>query len=254
MKYAIIEDESLAVKRLSRLIQELRPRAQMMFTADTIEDAVHFFLTLPALDVVFMDIQLADGISLDIFRHCKVHAPVVFTTAYDHFAAQAFKVNSVDYLLKPIEKSELERALQRFETLFASHEPNVSSDIEQLIASIKEQRPEYRKRFLVKSGHKLVFVSMQHAAYFFSEEGTSFIVTKDGERYVVEYTLEELESQLDPTAFFRIHRSMIVSMNSIRKIEPHFNNRLLLDVDPPFDEEVAVSKHRSSEFKKWLDQ
>lgn len=253
MKYAIIEDESLAVQRLSRLIQELRPGAEMVFATDTVEDAVHYFISTPAPNLVLMDIQLADGISLDIFRHCKVDCPVIFTTAYDHFAVQAFKVNSIDYLLKPVEKNELLRALDRFDTLFAST-PHVHQDIDQLIAAIKEQRPEYRKRFLVKSGNKLVFLSMPQAAYFFSEEGTSFIVTREGERYIVEHTLEELESQLDPELFFRIHRGMIVSMQSIRKIEPHFNNRLLLEVNPPYDQEVAVSKHRSADFKKWLDR
>lgn len=254
MKIAVIEDESLAAKRLVRLINELRKDVVVDFQTDSVEDAVVYFSKKPNIDLAFMDVQLADGISLDIFQHTHVAVPVIFTTAYDHYAVKAFKVNSIDYLLKPIETAELQRALQRYEELFVGKQANVLPNLNQLIAVMRDQQGEFRKRFLVRSGAKLVFISVQNTAYFFSDEGSTFIVTLENERYLIEHTLDELEAQLNPEDFFRINRGMILQLQSIKKIEPHFNNRLLLEVTPVFASEVTVSRHRASTFKAWLNQ
>lgn len=254
MKIAVIEDESLAAKRLVRLISELRKDVVVDFQTDSVEDAVVYFDKNPDIQLAFMDVQLADGISLDIFQHTSVNVPVIFTTAYDHYAVKAFKVNSIDYLLKPIETKELERALHRYDALFAQKSTAALPDLHHLIAAVRAQQGEFRKRFLVRSGAKLVFISIQNVAYFFSDEGSTFIVNKDNERYLIEHTLDELEAQLNPEDFFRINRGMIVQLQSIKKIEPHFNNRLLLEISPAFETEITVSRHRASAFKSWLNQ
>lgn len=250
MKVVVIEDESLAAKRLVRMLETMRPDAEVLQQVDSVEDAVAFFHSHTAVDLAFMDVQLADGLSFEIFQKVKVPCPVIFTTAYDHFAVQAFKVNSVDYLLKPLEEKEMRRALDRFEELFHSQRQDMSA----FLAQLSERKAAFRKRFLVKSGGRLVFINAPQVAYFFSDEGLTFLVTIDNERYLLESSLEELEEQLDPEMYFRINRGMIVSLGCIGKIEPHFNNRLLLELSPAFEQEVTVSRQRSSEFKNWLNQ
>jgi DNA-binding LytR/AlgR family response regulator len=250
MKVLVVEDEPLAAKRLVKMLESMRPDMHVLQVIDSVEDAVAFFQTSEHVDLVFMDVQLADGLSFEIFQKATVNCPVIFTTAFDHFAVQAFKVNSVDYLLKPIEEQEMERALGRFEELFHAQK----DDMAKLLSQLSERKAVFRKRFLVKSGGRLVFVNVPQIAYFFSEEGLSFLVTTDNERYLLENTLEELEHQLDPELFFRINRGMIVSLSCMARIEPHFNNRLLLELVPSFEHEVTVSRQRSAEFKQWLNQ
>jgi DNA-binding LytR/AlgR family response regulator len=204
------------------------------------------------VDLIFMDIQLADGLSFDIFKSVNVPAPVIFTTAYDHYAIKAFKVNSIDYLLKPISDEDLKGALEKYELVKGNGKGN-NDDLRAIVESVRSEQAHFRKRFLVKTAGRLAFVPASEVAYFFSEEGVTFIVNAQNERYLLENTLEELESQLDPTEFFRINRKMILSTGCIARIEPYTNNRLLLNVSPDFSEEVVVSRHRTSEFKSWLD-
>lgn len=252
MKVLIIEDEQPAAKRLTRLITELRPRTEVLQCIDSIEDAVNYFQHEKNPDLVFMDIQLADGISFDIFSQVKVDAPVIFTTAYDHYALKAFKVNSIDYLLKPIEISELESALVKFESIHRQLN-QTPVDLAAMMSLIRSQGEPYKKRFLVKTAGRLTFIQVEDIAFLFSEGGNTFIVTTANDRFLIESVLDEMEEQLDPGVFFRINRKMIVSLNSIKRIEPHFNNRFLLNLNPEMEEEVIVSRQRSAEFRKWLD-
>jgi DNA-binding LytR/AlgR family response regulator len=253
MNVAIIEDELPAARRLERLILDIDPDIQVIARMDSVEDAVAFFQSGKKTDLVFMDIQLADGLSFDIFEKTAVDVPVIFTTAYDHYAVKAFKVNSIDYLLKPIEPEELKFAIDKFKSLLKKSS-DISFDYQTIIRSLHQAGHQFKKRFLVKTAGRLAFVQADDIAYFFSDEGNSFLVTSDNERFLLESILEEVESQLNPDEFFRINRKMILSLKSIRKIESHFNNRYLLQLSPAFEEEVIVSRQRSAEFRKWLDR
>lgn len=250
MKVLIVEDEQPAATRLQKLILAQRPQTLIAGVLDSVEDAVAYFETGEKLDLVFMDIQLADGLSFDIFSKTKVNAPVIFTTAFDHYAVKAFKVNSVDYLLKPVEEEELKNAITKFENIYAREQ---QPDFAAVIKAIKERTTEFKKRFLVKTAGRLAFVNVEDLAYFFSDDGNSFLVTTKGDRFLIDSILDEIETQLDPAKFFRINRAMILSLWSIKKIEPHFNNRFAIDLSPPFGEQAIVSRQRSAEFRTWLD-
>ncbi|MBL7941296.1 MAG: response regulator transcription factor [Flavobacteriales bacterium] len=250
MKVVIIEDEQPAVRRLQRLIGEVRPGTDILSVMDSVADAVEYFTSQPAPDLVFLDIHLADGLSFEIFGQVKLASPVIFTTAYDHYAVRAFKVNSVDYLLKPVDETELRNAFEKLES-FRQLPPSI--DLAAIIGKISPTSRTYRKRYLVRPAGRIAFVNVEDIAYFFSDDGRSFLVTKAGDRFLLDLTMEEIESELDPQSFFRINRAMMVSLGSIKKIEPHFNNRYSLELAPPFEEEVMVSRQRGSEFKSWLD-
>ncbi|MFN8700365.1 MAG: LytR/AlgR family response regulator transcription factor [Flavobacteriales bacterium] len=252
IRYLVVEDEQPAARRLIRMIGEMRPDWTLAAQADSIEDAAALLTQHPAPDLAFLDIQLADGLSFDIFQRIDVPCPVVFTTAYDHYAIKAFRVNGLDYLLKPVEPEGLMQSIQRFEE--SRKKPVHSDDLRELIASISRDRRDYRRRFLVKTAGRLAFIPVQDIAYAFSDDGSAFIVTRKNERYLVESTLEEMEGELSPDQFFRINRGLIVSMDAIVKIEPHFSNRLMLQLNPAFDNDVFVSRQRAAEFKSWLDQ
>ncbi len=249
MKVLIIEDESPAASRLERILRALEPTIELDRVIDTVEDSVDYFNENPKIDLIFMDIQLADGLSFEIFNRTKVTAPVIFTTAYDHYALKAFKVNSIDYLLKPVDETELKAAIEKYKNTQLSGE---AADLKSLLSAVRGEH-SFRKRFLVKTAGRLTFIPSDEVSYFFSEEGTTFIVNRANDRYLLEQTLEELEAQLDPGEFYRINRKMIVGSKSINRIEPYSNNRLSLTLHPAFAEEVIVSRHRTSDFKSWLD-
>ncbi|MFY7971655.1 MAG: LytR/AlgR family response regulator transcription factor [Flavobacteriales bacterium] len=251
MNVFLVEDEQPAARRLERLIKEVRPDYTVVEKADSIEDAVLFLKNKPAVDLLMFDIQLADGLSFEIFKQVEIDTPVIFTTAWDHYALKAFQVNSIDYLLKPIEKAQLDQALNKFERLNGQL---TNHSYHELIQQIQQEKPIYRKRFLIKAGGRLAFIPVESTAYFFSDEGHTFIVTSNGERYLLDQTLEELDQQLDPSLFFRINRKMTIHLNAIGRMEPHFSSRVLLELTPPFNEEVFVSRQRVSEFKQWIDQ
>lgn len=251
MRIVIIEDETPALKRLQRMVMTACPQAEIIATYDSVEDSVAGLNVLSEIDLIFMDIQLADGISLDIFQKVKVTAPVIFTTAFDHYAVKAFKVNSIDYLLKPVDEKELAAAISKFE----ARQQSVSEpDYHQIIQAIREQKQPFKQRFLVKTAGRLTFVPTNEVAYFFSDDGNTFLTTNGRDRFLIENTLEEIEGMLDPSVFFRISRKMIMSLHSIKRIEPHLNNRYVLEVHPEFEEEVVVSRQRSAEFRQWLDR
>ncbi|WP_306641433.1 LytR/AlgR family response regulator transcription factor [Sanyastnella coralliicola] len=248
MKVVIIEDELPAAQRLERLVKALRPDWSVVGTADSIEDAVED-LDETKPDLAFMDIQLADGQSFKIFEKTDVPCPVIFTTAHDEYAIQAFKVNSIDYLLKPIDEEQLEQAMQKFES------QQQGAQLPDLKALMQEFRSNvsYKKRFLIRSGQRLSFVPTTDIHWFVSEASSTFLVTATNERFLIDQTLDELEGELNPEQFFRINRKFIVTIDCISKIENYFNNRLLLEVAPEASEEVIVSRQRVKEFKSWID-
>jgi len=250
MKVLIIEDEELAVKKLEKTLAAVDATAEVAGVADSIKSSVEWLQQNPQPDLILMDIELSDGQSFEIFNLTEVNSPVIFTTSYDEFALKAFKVNSVDYLLKPIQKEELQAALEKFKKM--NSQPNVS--IDSLVKELQQklQPKEYRKRFLVKHGQKLVSVEINEIAYFYSDGRLNFFKTTDNKKFVVDYTMDELQEMLDPETFFRISRSFYVAVNAIARIDDYFGNRLILGLRPEVEKEALVSREKVTDFKKWM--
>jgi DNA-binding LytR/AlgR family response regulator len=251
MQVLIIEDEAAAARHLTKLIKSVRPNAQIVATLQSVQQSVAWLDAQPAPDLVFMDIQLADGISFSVFTKTKVTAPIVFTTAFDQYALRAFKVNSIDYLLKPIDSNELEQAIGKYEQLRAPALALSAEIATTLLTSI--QRPQFRSRFLVKAGKALEYLNTDDICYAYSEDGLTFLKDYTGKRYLVDQTLEQIESSVDPQAFFRINRKVLIHIRSVRSIHPYLNSRLLLKCDPAPEFELVVARDRASDFKKWID-
>ncbi len=252
MNILVIEDEQPAAKRLANLIADFRPQAHILSMIDSVEGAVKWLRANAPPDLMFLDIQLADGLSFDIFNQVPVQSPVIFTTAYDQYTLKAFKMNSVDYLLKPIDPEELAQALSKFDLLFGKKISYDLQSIQQLIQSMTQ--PTYKERFLVRVGQQMIYISVSDIQYFYSEDGLAYAKTTDNKRHLVDYTLEQLDESLDPKYFFRINRKVITHVNAIQKIAPYFNSRLKLEIKPKADFDVIVSRERVNDFKKWLDR
>lgn len=253
MKILIIEDEELAVKKLQKTLSAVEENAEVIGITDSIKNSVEWLKNNPAPDLILMDIELLDGQSFEIFNRVEVKSPVIFITSYDEYALRAFKVNSVDYLLKPVQKEDLQAAIDKFKKMniaSASHGLNMES----LVKSLQErlQPKEFRKRFLVKHANKLVSVEVDDIAFFLSDNGLNFFITKDNKKYLVDYLMDEIETMLDPDNFFRVSRSLIVTFISIEKMEDYFGNRLALKLKPDFDKEAIVSREKVADFKKWM--
>jgi DNA-binding LytR/AlgR family response regulator len=205
--------------------------------------------------LIFLDIQLADGISFDIFRQVEVNTPVIFTTAYDEYAIKAFQLNSIDYLLKPIQQPLLEKALKKLELLQKEKaKEGVSLSQEQLDSLLGAVKPSFKNRLLVRVGDNLKSVEIGDVAYFLAEDDVVFVLLQDGGRYIVDHSLNELESLLDPSVFFRITRNCITSIGSIKKVSKYFNSRLMVELTPPAPDKLLVSRVRVPDFMKWMDQ
>lgn len=266
MQVFIVEDEPLAVKKLIRLLEEVAFDVKVVGTAGGIHTAVEWLENNPAPDLIFLDIELSDGQSFEIFQRTRVKSPVIFVTSYDEFALQAFKVNSVDYLLKPVQKEDLSSAIAKYrdlKTQYSRDTSPISASIENLLLSLvgasdMAETPSgksgkaYRTRFLVKHLQKYVSVEVADIAYFWSEGRINFFKTRAGQKHLVEYTMEEIEGMLDPRDWFRVSRQFIVSVPAVAEIHPFFNNRLKLHLTPKEPEEVTVSRERVGDFKIWL--
>ena len=258
MKILIIEDEDLAVKKLRKTLSSLETESEVVGVADSIQSSLNWLESNDAPDLILMDIELSDGQSFEIFNRTEVKSPVVFTTSYDEYALKAFKVNSIDYLLKPIQKEDLQAALnkyQEFKSQFGNHkESNPNMNMDNLVKALQKklQLKEFRKRFLVKHGQKLVSVETEEIAYFFSDGRLNFFKTYDNRKFIVDYTMDELEDMLDPDRYFRISRSFYIAVDSVEQINDYFGNRLILHLKPPVDKEALVSREKVTEFKKWM--
>lgn len=254
MKTLIVEDERPAAKRLEKLLLEHCPECDILAFLDSVESATAWLSDQPSPDLIFMDIQLADGLSFDIFSNVTVTAPVIFTTAFDHYTLRAFKVHSVDYLLKPIDPEELKQALEKYRRFHRQPETYSSTGIEKMLESVLRQQT-YKERFLVKSGQHLGYVTVKEIAYFFSEEGIAFAQCLNGKKHIIENTLDQLETLLNPSDFFRINRQVILRPEAIQKISPWFNSRLKIEAATAANDlNFIVSRDRVNDFKKWLDK
>lgn len=258
MKVLIIEDEPFAQQELKRLLAKLNTDVEILDMIDTVEDSVEWLLSNPAPDLVFLDIQLADGLSFEIFKKIKVEAPVIFTTAFDEYAIQAFRLNSIDYLLKPVRINDLKNAMLKFEGMkkqFASHEQSsLSITPEQLQSLLLLGKAEYRSRFVARVGDQIKHVPVGEVAYFYAEDNVVFMVTTKKDRYIVEYSIEELNSLVDPKNFYRLNRSFLTQIGSINKVYKYMSSRLKIELKPDIDKEVFVSRARVANFMEWMER
>ncbi len=242
----IIEDEPLAMRRLSRMIQEIQPYWEIVGHADSIESAVSYLKSNSKPDLLFMDIQLADGISFSIFEQIEINIPVIFTTAYDDYTLKAFKVNSVDYLLKPIDSIELQAAISKFNSRSIEQIPNIAA----LLSSFN-QEIKYRSRFLLTKGDSLIPVNTNEIAWIIAEDKLVFLMQKSGVKSIFPYTLDDLQTQLNPQDFFRINRSVLAHRNCIHKAELHFNGKIKIQLNPSLETDLFVSREKATNFKNW---
>lgn len=251
MKVLIIEDEKFNAARLQRILKEIDLPVEVLAVLGTVAESVVWFKENPGPDVVLMDIRLADGLSFDIFAQTNVACPVIFTTAYDEYAVRAFKVNSIDYLLKPIEKDELETALQKVKPVAAT---SMDQNLLQVLRVFKERSQVYRKRFLLPSYDGFKTVSVEDIDLAYSEFKLTHLVLKNGTVETVPQSMEDLEDELDPDTFFRANRQVIVGVHCIESIQNDFNGKLRIILKRNADNEVLVSREKAPVLKAWLDR
>jgi DNA-binding LytR/AlgR family response regulator len=249
MKILIIEDERQAANRLIRLIGTYFELAEIIQDIDSVKKAIKWFSENSAPDLIFCDIQLADGISFEIFEKVKLSTPIIFTTAFDQYAIKAFQVNAIDYLLKPIDPKEFERAVAKFKA--NQLKPNL--DFEAIREMLSPKATAFKSRFLVRFGEKIQSISTEEVAFFFSTERVTFIQTKEGKKFVLDQTLEQIENQIDPNLFFRLNRKYLCSFPSISDIFTYSNSRLKVKLRDCSDEDILVSREKTADFKTWLD-
>lgn len=252
-KVLIIEDEKPAAEWLRQLLLKFDPQISVLAVIDSVNGAVEWFQQNPAPDLVFMDIQLADGLSFGVFERVNVTSPVIFTTAYEEYAIKAFKVNSVDYLLKPIAYQELEAAFQKFDDRIQLSRSTPAVTIE-LLSKVKEMlRKQYKTRFVIKVGEHLKSIAVEDILFFYSLEKATFLCTSDFKTYLVDYSLDRISEMVDEHQFFRINRKYILSNQSIADIIFYSNSRLKIKLKKQDEESIVVSRDKVSAFKEWLD-
>jgi len=258
MKILIIEDEPFAQQELIRLLNGLQIKFETLGMIDTVEDAVDWLKNHPSPELIFLDIQLADGLSFDIFRQVEVQCPVIFTTAYDEYAIRAFQLNSIDYLLKPINPGDLMKAFNKLDSMkslmLAGEKDNLSISRKQLENLLNLGKKEYKSRFLVKIGDQLKYIPVQEVAYFYAEENVVFVITRKNDRYIIDYSIEEVDKLVDPKDFFRLNRAFVTNIDGIDKVYKYLNSRLKIELKPATDKDILVSRAKVSEFLEWMDR
>lgn len=253
MNLLIVEDEEQAGKKLRRMIKELLPDAFVHGPLESVADAAEWISENPNPDLIFMDIHLADGLSFEIFTKVEVKTPVIFTTAYDQYALRAFKLNSVDYLLKPIEKEELKTAIQKFQDHYSK--PTVQANDELRYLSAKsDYENKYKQRFISRTGDKIIAIDTEDIAYAYSENKATWLKSFEGKNYLVDYSLEQLEDLFDPGEFFRLNRQYISRFEAIDKMLSYSNTRLKIRLKHCEDESIVLSREKTKLFKEWIDR
>lgn len=249
MRVLIVEDEGIAADRLASLIGQISPDWEIVAVVDSIKSAVKWFAMNPEPDLAFFDIQLADGHSFEIFKQTKISCPIIFTTAYDQYALQAFKVNSIDYLLKPIKMNELKAAMEKFKSRSSG---NV--DMTSIMSLLKLQNQRFKERFIIKVGEHLKSVDIANVRLFFSQDKSTYLVTDQKQKYLLDFTLDQIEGMVNPSDYYRISRKFIVSVPAISDIISFSNSRLKLRFHDFETEEAIVARERVGSFKEWLDR
>lgn len=258
MKVLIIEDEPFAQQELKRLLEGLNKDIVILDMIDTVEDAVEWLDTRKPPDLIFLDIQLADGISFEIFRKVEVDAPVIFTTAFDEFAVRAFQLNSIDYLLKPIKQGDLMRALNKLDSMRnqfgANNDNSVKLSQQQLENLLGGAKKEYKSRFVAKVGDQIKHIQVADIAYFYAEDNVVFLITSGNSRYIIDYSIEEIVGMIDPKEFYRLNRAFVTNIKAIEKVYKYLNSRLKIELKPANEKEVLISRARVSDFMEWMER
>jgi DNA-binding LytR/AlgR family response regulator len=249
MNVIIIEDEPNAVQRLERLMRVIIPQASILDRINSVEGSVKWLKANPPPDLILMDIQLMDGNCFSIFDQCAVVSPVIFTTVYDTHALKAFKVNAIDYILKPIDEEELRAALKKYQNLTAKFQ----FELHNIELAMQMLEKKYKDKFTIKVGDRLLIVESKEIDLFYSLDKVTFCETNKGRKNVVDFTLDQLEGLLNPAQFFRVNRKYIIAMHTIRDINSHTNSRLRLVLSNQSNNEVIVSRERVRDFKKWIN-
>lgn len=255
MKVVLIEDEQHAANALEAIICKLRPETEIVATLGSVEEAVEWLRLHRSPELIFCDIHLSDGNSFEIFRQVEVKCPVIFTTAYNQYAIEAFQVNSVGYLLKPIKAEEVAKAIRKYEELQQHHLAQELANLQNLLQHAQQpaMRQTGKTRFMVKSGQTIKAIPSEEVAYFLAEEGVVFLITVEGKRFIVNYTLDQLEEKLDKNFFFRANRQLIVHIDAVKEVKPYFKGRLYLLLNPDAGAEMIISSNKAPVFKEWLD-
>lgn len=255
IKVLIVEDEIPAQINLKKLIEKCCDQSRIVMTLTSVRSTVKWLEENPeGADVIFLDVELSDGICFDIFDKVDIKAQVIITTAYDNYAVNAFRVNTIDYILKPIVESDIKRAWERCkERIEQRTNPNIETLLNIVSKAGTPKDKEYKKRFIVKMGEKIIIIPVEDIAYCYSEDKSTYAVNRNGTRRLLDYSLDTIQEMLDPKLFFRVSRSCIVSINSIENISKHLGTRLKLQLSPHFDEDIVVSRSRTSDFLDWLD-
>ena len=250
MKAIIIEDEKLSAEHLCLLLSKIDASIEVIAIFDSVKKTIEAFKKEIKADVLFVDIHLADGLSFDIFSKMAIDIPVIFTTAYDEYAIKAFKLNSVDYLLKPIGISDLKQAIEKLKKI-KSNQSTILEGISNVYQSLNKQ---YKNRFMIKIGDHIISVKTENVFHFIAEDGITMMVTNTAKRYPVDYTLDQLEQLISPTEFFRINRKVLISINAVEKVSSYFNSRYKINSDVLDGDSSIVSRERVNDFKLWLDK
>jgi two-component system, LytTR family, response regulator len=254
MKVIIVEDEVPAAEKLERYLQKYDASIQVAARFDSVDNTVSWLKeNQDRIDLIFMDIQLIDGLSFQIFQQVQVRKPVIFTTAFNEFALDAFKVNSIDYLLKPITFTDLSASLKKLETLRQQFQWNndQADKVQQTFSSLKAK--EYKTRFMVKLGEHIRSITADQIGLFYADGRDVYLVTTQNRKFIIDYTLESLEDILDPAVFFRLNRTFILNINAIKDVLVYSNSRLKIALQQEFDKEIIVSREKVGEFKEWFD-
>jgi DNA-binding LytR/AlgR family response regulator len=252
MRVIIIEDEVPAVNRLVKMLHHISDEINVIQKLDSVEAAVKYFRSEIDVDLVFMDIQLADGLSFDIFRETELKVPVIFTTAFDQYTLKAFKVNSIDYLLKPIDEKELQKAIAKFKDLFDKKEKTPSDKIMKMLQEMHAGR--FKERLLIKKGQQLNYLKTESTAYCLADGKLCYAVDFNNNKYLLEINLSQLEEQLQPNKFYRINRHLMVNIEAVKKVHTWIGGRLKLELSPSTSSDTVVSRERVNGFKDWLGQ
>jgi DNA-binding LytR/AlgR family response regulator len=248
MRALIIEDEKPAADKLRKAIQKTGMGIEIIAQLDSVQSAIQWLRTQEQPELVFMDIELSDGLCFKIFETVSVPCPIIFITAYDEYWQEAFELNSIDYLLKPVKQEKLEAALKKYDTL----KQYFASNFQQLLQPKPTNQPVYKKRFLVKRGTDYISVKTEDIAYFYATHKLVCMVNKKAEKFILDLSLSDIEKQVDPVAFYRINRKYLVNMGAIKRIKSYPKSKLEVEVDPPVNDEIIISQENVAPFKDWM--
>jgi len=252
MKILILEDEEQALRRLQKIISKVIQDAVVAGTSTSVEEAVNWLQHNPMPDLIFMDIQLSDGTSFQVFNKVKISCPVIFTTAYENYALEAFKVNSVDYLLKPIDETDVEKAIDKLKLLQSSNPFGI--DYADILKTIQLPLKKYKDRFIIKIGDIIKSLRMADIAYFYTEHKSNFVCTNEGKRFPLDLNLDQIEQVINPKDFFRINRQFIIGHHAIEEMKAYTRSRIIVKLNPPSRLDTIVAVDRAIEFRKWLSE